>query len=230
MVEKNWEGDRSSGEVLMNRSSKVCLTDREIGDFLFGRLSELNHEAVEQHLLFCHDCLDRVEFEEQFAAHLRVAGRRLENEQVDRALGLRRFTLWQRLAAPLRGPVPVWAGAAVLCSLLLVLTYRWERPGPPQELVLQLVRGGLSSTSVPAHRGTPLILHVDLAELAPQSSYQLDLVDAQNRLLGSAALVPTRGQLVWGPLPALPAGQFWVRLSGAPPGRQLLREFSLQVR
>jgi hypothetical protein len=230
MVDKNWEDDRSSGEVLMTRSSKVCLTDREIGDFLFGRLSELNHEAVEQHLLFCHDCLDRLEFEEQFAAHLRVAGRRLENEQMDSALGLRRFTLWQRLAASLRGPVPVWAGAAVLCTLLLVLTYRWERPGLPQELALQLVRGGHSAASVPARPGAPLVLRVDLAELAPQSSYQLDLVDAQNKLLESAALVPTQGQLVWGPLPALPAGQYWVRLSGAPPNRQLLREFSLLVR
>jgi hypothetical protein len=229
MVDRNWEDKPSSGDVLMNRSPQDCLTDCEVEDFLFGRLTAPVCDAVEEHLLFCGGCLARVQEEERFAAHLRVAARRLENEQIDSALGLRRLTRWQRLAAFLRGPVPAWAGAALLCTLLLALTHRLEKPEPPQEVNLQLVRGDPAPAAVSVSAGKQIMLRVDLTELPAQSSYQLDLVDAGNRLVESAVQAPAHGQLVWSPLRTPPAGQYWVRLSGEPPSRRLLREFSLPV-
>ena len=227
MVEKNWEDNRSSGGVLLPRSNKVCLNDREVEDFLFQRLSGVTREAVEEHLLCCQSCLHRVEEEQEFASALRVAGRRLENEEMDRALGLRRFSIRQRLAGWLRGSVPVWASAAALCAILLIVALPWNGGGPAQEVALNTVRG---NEAAQARSGRTLTLRVDLTEFVPQASYQLDLVDSESRLRASAALKSSQGQLVWGPLPSLTAGQYWIRLSGAAPERELLREYSLAVR
>jgi hypothetical protein len=230
MVEKNWEDNRSSGGVLLPRSNKVCLNDREVEDFLFRRLSGVTREAVEEHLLCCQSCLSRVEEEQKFASALRVAGRRLENEEMDRALGLRRFGIRQRLAGWLLKPAPIWGSAVALCAILLILAAPWNGVRPSQEIALNTVRGTETAGAAQARSGGTITLRVDLTELVPQASYQLDLVDSQRRLRASAELKPAQGQLVWGPLPSLAAGQYWIRLSGAAPERELLREYGLAVR
>lgn len=230
MVEKNWEDNRSSGGVLLPRSNKVCLNDREVEDFLFQRLSGVTREVVEEHLLCCQTCLRRVEEEQQFASAVRTAGRRLENEEMDRALGLRRSGFRQRLEEWLRGSVPIWASAAALGAILLIVALPWTGAGPSQEIALNTVRGAETAGAVPARSGGTITLRVDLTELVPQTSYQLDLVDSQRRLRASTELKPVQGQLVWGPLPALPVGQYWIRLSGAATERELLREYGLAVR
>jgi hypothetical protein len=92
------------------------------------------------------------------------------------------------------------------------------------------VRGDSSLPGSDARAGSPITLRVDLTELPVHGSYQLSLVDSQRRIRAAADLAPVQRSLVWGPLPALPPGTYWIRLSGAPPERDLLREYGLRVR
>jgi len=73
-------------------------------------------------------------------------------------------------------------------------------------------------------------LIADLSGLPERSSWQLDVVDAAGRTVGSFEGRPEGGLLEVEIRQGLPPGQYWVRV--CPPGAsgQVYREFGLRVR
>jgi predicted anti-sigma-YlaC factor YlaD len=209
---------------LNSRSARQCLTDNEIEDFLFQRLSGTTREVIEEHLLVCPQCLDRVEAEEEFVGTMRAAARTMESEQLERAF---------HATEPASKPARTWhwrrwglalSFAGALLAIVAVVQFRPSAPVSETEIALQLSRdsGGLTAE---AGASQPLRLTPDLSGLPDSSALSWSIVDrsgqaiAQGQLAGAAGIKLPRG---------LTAGGYWVRLQG--PGGELVREFALRVR
>ena len=76
---------KDSGEPDDLRPASVwdCLDDGEIESFVLRRLSGWPLDRVEQHLLFCRPCQERVKAEEEFIQMFRAASRPPENDEED---------------------------------------------------------------------------------------------------------------------------------------------------
>jgi anti-sigma factor RsiW len=216
---------------MSRRSADVCLTERELEDFLFDRLSGVTREVVEEHLMACHKCLDRVEKEEEFIRRFRGAARQVEIEDLESSMGGRNpgrkkhrtrwWATWGR-----------WAGAAAvatgLVAVLILAPSFWQGSGKVVEIALRTERGPDTSPQAGAPSGRSLRLTMDVAALDGRSGFEAQLVDAEGSVLESAKLFPLAGRLTWD-LRGRGAGQYWVRLY-ASGSRQFLREYSLPIR
>jgi anti-sigma factor RsiW len=87
MTGSHREDEGLQERLLIRRSARKCLTEKEIEDFLFDRLSGVTREAVEEHLLVCEACQDRISMEEEFVGTFRRAARVIECEELERAFG-----------------------------------------------------------------------------------------------------------------------------------------------
>jgi len=223
MMESDWEDEHSSGGLLSPRAVETCLSDEEVEAFLFNRLSGYTREIIEQHLLYCERCLNRVEAEEGFLRVMQEACRRLETEDLQRAVQVRprRRAAWKHLRVPI-------VVAALACLVVAFSPWKWMASAPVAQITLRVERGAPAGGSVtaPAHR--PLSLHFDLAGVPAFESYELVLVDAAGRQVEQKLVTPS-GTSSSTQFKARPPGQHWVRLYTAGSQRELLREYSLQI-
>lgn len=216
------------------RQSGLCLSDKEIEDYLFDRFSGDTREVIEEHLLSCASCVERLEAEEDYVAAFRSAARVLEAED--------RQTI--SIAAPRRGvaaffdQLAAWwsrpwgwaprfalAGSMAVLAFLAVLPF--QRSGEsytPVSLVTQ--RGEASVVATVAARQR-IRLHVDLTELRALPAYRLELVDAAGAPVRHSILNPKGSSLEWD-VDRLSPGQYWVRLADGATG-ELLREYGIRV-
>lgn len=194
-------------------SDSCCLTAEEVENFVFHRLSEDRLKAVEEHLLVCSSCLDRVEEEEEYVAAAKDAARQTPAGSAPHS------------AFSGRG---VWAAA--LAALLIVAVWiplRHWRPQPEEQAVMLSALRGAPAQSKVASVDRLLALHLDTAGLTKLPAYRAELVAADGAAILQATL-SANGSLTWRLGRALPSGNYWVRLndpSGAP-----LREYPLAVR
>lgn len=230
-----WEDDGRSEGLLTRRSSKSCLTEREIEEFLFDRLSGVTRESVEEHLLACHECLDRVTEEEDYVRAMRAAASELETESLHKAYGLseapekepqRRFAWLTDWVKP--GTTLALAGAVALAVLAMV---HFRPPGPltETEIALSLERG--AEAALPAAvAGQPLRLRLDTSGLTSPAARTCVVVDAVGKVVFSGTAAPAGSNLVVPLRNGLTPGQYWVRLIDSGRNGALLREYSLRVR
>ena len=122
MFELSPDDERKPEDLLTRRSSEACLSEIELEDFLHNKLSGTTRECVEEHLLFCRACLDRVEEEEQFASSFRAAARRMEEESLKAAFDGPRPGAWVR-----DRPIRTWR----TCELSLRWPASLRSPDPP---------------------------------------------------------------------------------------------------
>lgn len=232
----SWEDDGAQEGLLTRRSAQNCLTDHELEEFLFNRLSGVTREVIEEHLLVCEGCMDRVEAEEAYAGAFRQAARQVEAEDFTRAMSdgavVRQPGWRESLAAGWamisgNGMLMAVAGVAVVAAVVLLgpLT---RRPETETAVELSLARGGGAvGASVPA--GNSLRLSADVTELPALARWQVDVVSATGEVEQSAAVAPIGRRLTWQVKDGLVAGRHWVRLRDPRDG-SLVREFGLVVR
>ncbi|MBM3747409.1 MAG: hypothetical protein FJW34_16615 [Acidobacteria bacterium] len=187
--------------------------------YAVGFLGEAEAESLEEHLLVCNRCQDRLVETEAFIRATRQAARNLPAE-LPEALPARAWRL----------PRLVWGPALAGVVVLLGISGWWglrrHQDAPPVAVALEALRGD----SLPAARapsGRTLLLRVDLNGLPDSGSFELDVVSAQGRLL-QRAVVPRAGTAAQTTLAKLEPGQYWVRLYDQP-RRGPLREFGLRV-
>lgn len=223
----NWDDEGNQGGLLNSRSSRKCLSEEEAEDFLFDRLSGVTREVVEEHLLVCQSCLQKVEEEEDYVRTMRTAARTLESEQLEKAFqapepsGRRTFRLpgWQG-----------WGMALAAAAAVTVAVFLQFRPAPiltEAEIALRLERsaGGLTAEAV---AGQPLRLTPDLTGLPAASELEWTVVDAVGASAAQASFGPVSGTPQIKLPRGLKAGTYWVRIEK--PGAGLLREFALRIR
>ncbi len=230
MFEMPSEDDRQPEELLTRRANSTCLSESELNDFLHGRLSGTTRESVEEHILFCQSCLDRVEEEEAFTASLRTAVRRIEEEDLKAAYAGPRPSwparLWGRIRAPSRTESSlVLAFAAIMVTLVVAPSLR---QGPVMDVTLVAERGLSSRFSAPAESGRPLRLNLDATGL-PQATLRVELAASGNAILLSSTAPASGGVLRWDLGRSLKAGNYWVRIYQQNPDN-LIREFALTVK
>ena len=196
---------------------KAHATDELLEQYSLGTLSESQAEPLEEHLLVCEQCQDRLDQTDAFIAATRAAARKLLNEP-------------KPDPAPRHRPaISMWAiGFAVALALLLLTARPWRfldtASVPPFAVTLQATRGPAGAT---APAGRPLILTIDLSELRPLDSYRLEIVDSRGARVHEATLTPQNGNLTATVPARLAPGPHWVRLYT--PSGDLLREFSLRI-
>lgn len=183
-------------------------------------------DALEDHLLVCDVCRQRLTETEQRLTATRIAARRIrEDETQARA----KRGSWIRFSVALFSfrPAAVLATAAILGLGLVAVQYR-QPEVTYQEVRLTALRGGDPAAAGVA--GKALRLRLDLQGLENQGPVDVAVVNADGSpvLRQSVTRKPAEPTLVITLQEKLPAGQYWVRLERAP--GQTLREYSLRIR
>jgi hypothetical protein len=189
-------------------------TDEQLELYALGRLPEPSVAEVEEHLLVCAVCQDRVDDLEAYAFAMRRA---ISTEPVESPS---RWLIWLQQSWM---KMPVLAGAGGLAAILLAGTLYWQSaPALPPLATLQLtaMRGAMPSV-VPSRE-----TDITLADAPSGTALRAKIVDSAGSSLWSGALgQPTRRIAL---AQRLAPGNYFVRLfddSG-----KLLHEYGFQVR
>jgi Putative zinc-finger len=193
--------------------------DEKLERYSLGALDDTDSARVEEHLLICETCRERLEEADVYTAAMRGAAQFLRVEMHSRA------------RQPARSWWPLWSDALAVGLALLVFALAWgpwriRKPAtmPPVAVLLETTRDSRTQTA-PSSR--PLLLTADLTQLARYPAYRLEVVDATGRRLIGSSLTPGGGTLSL-PIPGgLARGAYYVRLYAA--SGEFLREFGLRV-
>jgi hypothetical protein len=137
------------------------LEDSAVEGYAMRSLSEDATAAVEQHLLVCEPCRDRVTDADAYVRGMNGAARRLQAEPERVRWNFRLF--------------PVFAFSAVAAALVVAFVALPGRVQTPADINLEVARGSLVEAHGPANR--PLLLHPDLAGLPSAPTYSMEIVD-----------------------------------------------------
>jgi hypothetical protein len=187
--------------------------------YSLGALDETDLARVEEHLLICEACRERLQQADVYTAAMRGAARSLRVEAEFRA------------RQPARSWFPLWGDALAVTLALLAFTLAW---GPwairravgelPVAVLLETTRDSRTQTA-PVSR--PLLLTADLTQLAGYPAYRLEVVDGLGRRVIGSPPMPGSGKLSL-PIPGgLARGAYYVRLFAG--SGELLRDFGLRV-
>lgn len=205
------------------------LSDDTLELYSLGTLPDPELVPVEEHLLICSSCQDRLRETDEYVQAMREAAAEYRRRHPYRSSkhASAGFRLW---GYPRLKPVLI-AGAACLLSLAMWRAQVQKRTAgvesAPVAVTLQAFR---STENAAAPAGTALRLIGDLEGLPPLSLWQLEVVAADGRLVGSFQGTARDGRLELLIPHGLSPGQYWVRAADpGSPGR-ILREFGLVAR
>jgi hypothetical protein len=167
--------------------------------------------GIEQHLLFCEMCRDRVTQADAYIRAMKSATELLPAEP-------------ERSRWRLRFLVPAFAACALVIAGVGLFIAPLGRDGSPAPVALLVMRGADIQAHGPA--GRKLQLQPDLEGLPAAPVYRMELVDAAGSPVWKGNLAAL-GRSASAVVPSQPRGVYFVRLS-LPTG-QLLREFALQL-
>lgn len=197
--------------ILMVLEPDRHAAEEELERYSLGDLAGKECARLEEHLLTCEACRNRLEEQDRIADAITSASSRWRAEHPrEEASGwhLPRFLLGL---------------AAVLLVGLGMLWLMRSRVVPSEAAVIQLTttRGTVSAAHAPAR--TPLHLRPDLRGLAVFPNYDLEVVDRVGSRIFKARTTPDSTAVV----APLGSGTYFVRLYS--PAGELLREFALEV-
>lgn len=187
--------------------------------YSMSALPEGSTVEVEQHLLICDICRQKLLEAEEYMAAIKSAARALPLPEA--------APKWWRWSFPRLIP----AFAALACIAILAVTLPLVRrefgqrgAAAPFAVNLQTMRGTAGQASAPSRR--PLLLELDLTGLAASRSYRVEIVDrAGNRVWqGVFDSLGAQGSVA---IPAEKPGSYFVRV--ALPSGETLREYGLQL-
>jgi anti-sigma factor RsiW len=210
----------------MQSVEKFHLQDEQLERYSLGRLRESELEALEEHLLICAHCQDKLAEVDAYVTAMKSAALKLQD---------RPPSLWDRVKAL----VPDWftsplpAGAALAVAVLviaLLLVQPWDSGSngmAPATVVLQALRGAEQAGVAPA--GQPLELRLHFEDRQAAASYRVAVVNATGGIVWEGTPELKNEYLALTIDTNLPAGAYWVRLHEADSG-SLLREYPLHLR
>lgn len=187
-------------------------TDEMLEEYHFQRLGNGALEQVEEHLLWCVDCQDRLSHAERLISQIKTT---LQSHPPAKATWR---TLWQTI------PTPVLAGAGVVA--LTVGLYAPRLGGSNQslaEVTLVTSRGAESPTEVRVHQASQTKLNLDVTGLSLPVVYRVEVVSQEGaKVFAEAVSVPQVTLHA-----TLNTGVYFVRLNT--PAGDPLREYVLEV-
>lgn len=206
------------------------ISDEKLELYSLGTLPEPELAEVEEHLLICQPCQDRLCETDQYIQAMQDAAADYRRRNPRKAQGQARisFDPWVHLRLK-----PALLAAAACLFLILVWRIQVHQPGPrpdsaPVAIVLHALRN-VEPAVAPA--GAPLRLIADLEGLPSLPLGQIHVVGADGRPVGGSYEGRVRNGRVEFSLPqGLAPGQYWVRIYASGSPSQLLREYELRVR
>jgi len=206
---KRWKHEES-GLIVMN---EVHPNEEQLERYAMGSLAEPELAPIEEHLLFCEACQDRLAITESLLPSLRIALREVEQEPAAEPF-------WSRWFAP------IWAPAMAACAAVLLALFLWptNRPVEWQSVRLEAMRGEVKPAEALEGFALELQLNTEGLEAGPAD---VQVVDAQGAPIDTANVVIDRSPLTARVSKPLKPGQYWVRLKS---NGLLRREYSLPVR
>jgi hypothetical protein len=201
-------------------SVPVHPTEDLLEEYSFGRVVEPALAPLEEHLLDCTLCQDRLLAVDEYTAVMRAGIAALERERAGGAP--------PRFAFPRVAVLPVVLAAAVMALIGVAVGWRMRPSAEAVSDAVKLValRGGDGDGVAHALFGRPLELVVDRTDLPGELAYRLEVVSAVGRPLWSGAARVADQNLVARVSVRLEPGAYWVRLYS---GDQLRREFGLRI-
>jgi anti-sigma factor RsiW len=176
---------------------------------------------VEEHLLLCAVCQQRLAEIDEFVDGFKLAARQVT--VADRALPGRRLQAVFR--RPLQWSLPL--SAAVFIIAVGGLLYNGRAPSYARaEVTLIASRGAAAIVGrAPAH--TLLTLRVDAADISPATTLRAELVDGLGKTIWQAPGEIEQKQITARIGRPLDAGLYWLRLYDS---ARLLHEYGLQIK
>lgn len=193
-------------------------TGDELEQYSMGRLAEPAAAGLEEHLLVCSHCQDRLMREDDFRKGMRDAGANWARQN-EAPAGWK----WPKLA---------WTFALAAAGMVALVGMQWPslrhsgRAQTPAMVLLQATRG-TESRPIAAPAGRPILLALDLTDLQQFSVYKVEIVDAGGRPAFQSDAVAHNNQLEAAVARGLPIGTYFVRIYS--PTTELLREYALTV-
>lgn len=178
-------------------------SEGDLEQYSRGCASEADSAYIEEHLLICEACRERLDLGEAFEREMPAAAAQVRRQE-------RRTRL-------------MWMTAAAAALLIAAVALR-TAPGvamPAVNVNLEAIRGPL----VQAPAGRPLRLRLDLSGLAPAARYEVEMVDTSNRPAWQGTLDAHHPQVL---IAKRRSGTYFVRVYS--PARELLREYGLELR
>jgi hypothetical protein len=190
-------------------------TDEQLELYALHRLPDDRIEAVEEHLLVCAVCQERLNDVEAFATAMRDA---IGTEPV--LVPRRPWFQW------LRAPAVAWGGAFAIIIVAIGLymsqstrSSRGSAIAPVASFQLTAVRGEIPSVA-PA-----LETDITLTDLPAENGLRAELVDASGGVVWNGNLTPAAGHIRISK--QLSQGAYFVRLYNG--GGKLLHEYGFRV-
>lgn len=201
-----------------------CPADDELELYAMGRLAAGPEAALDEHLLVCQACQDRLA-----GTDLDVAAVKLAIGQLERRRG------WsgrlQHTLQNFRHSRRTWLmlpAAAVL--LLAVFSPMVRGPAPAMaNLELLATRDAGTPTAVEAPEDASLNLTLNTAGLPNASSWLVQIADSNGAVVRQVTGTTVNSRVVVQVSPGLDTGVYWVRLASADSPEKLLREYALRI-
>ena len=190
--------------ALMSREQRCQVSAEDLERYAMGKMSAEETERIEEHLLVCEPCRDRLEETREFTAAMQSAS--AEVRRRDRG----------------RKAVPVVATAAGIVVAICVALLLWPGSRQAPFAVNLVATRGAADVRIPA--GRPLEIHPDLTGLVSSSTYHLEIVDRGGKRVWSGDLSPPADRAM---VPGRRAGSYFLRVYAA--DGNLLREFALEI-
>jgi hypothetical protein len=188
--------------------------------YSMGRVPEEEAAGLEEHVLVCPECQDRLESIDDFIVAFREAASRPLPRKVSAWRRWWDAGVWK----------PALAAAAAAAALAIAYLPRTSFPEPGAEtVVLRSARGADATGAAVARSGGRLVLNIDLTALEPREAYRVEVVDGRGGEVWSSTSRVRDGALAVDLGRPLPAGRYWVRLYSPESPGELLREFGLSV-
>ncbi len=203
-------------------SVPVHPTEDLLEEYSFGRVLDPALAPLEEHLLDCTLCQDRLLAVDEYTALMKAGIAAVEREGAVAQPS-------PRFAIP--GAPVVFAGAVMLVLLGVTIGWRLQPSSAvastsAMPVHLTALRGGDGDGVARAPFGHPLDLTVDRTDLPGASAFRLELVSSNGRPLWSGAAQMEPKSLSARVATRLAPGAYWVRLYA---DGQLRREFGLRV-
>jgi len=199
------------------------LDEEQVEKYSLGDITEEESSRFEEHLLVCEPCQARVTESDTYVSTMRCASARIRQE------GPRAGKPpWFRTRR-----IPTFATAASVLLLAAAGLLWIKGPGRAKNqgsvepaFAVNLVATRGSGIEAKAPSGRALTIQLDLAGLAPESSFRVEMVDALGNRIWQGTVVSQDSKAV-ASVPRLAGGLYFLR-AYAPSGK-LLREYGLEV-
>jgi len=199
-------------------------SDELLEQYAMCKLPEPDTADLEEHLLICSECRDRLEETETFLLAFRQAAQDpvpVRHSFVNR--------IFANLSLP-HVPKLAWVPVAAVVALLAIWIPTQKQSGTGMKSVeLMAYRSGEGSGPVSIRSGEPVELRADLTGVPAAETYRVEIAGRDGDVVYQSEAKPDANKLVVAIKDGLEAGRYWVRIYQPDQTESPLREFGIRA-